>query len=211
MRHSPRLRGLNHPADMARAPVTTPAPAVLPRLALSFLGSVTLAGPAESRARMHVRREPGSHPVTFCGSTWTRFLEVEYRSSSLPARTSSLSRFGTVSDPTDQQGLDARFIVELFTDRPFLAAHRETSTAPGSACRHAGGSRRWRMFHEPHGLFTRLALTQQGFGPESHPGDWCPSARTHFEQHGLSRANLAIRAGPSLSRSPVFRHGSYMG
>jgi hypothetical protein len=43
-----------------------------------------------------------------------RFQEAEYRSASLPAL-DRFHRFGSVSAATDWQGLDAPFIVELFT------------------------------------------------------------------------------------------------
>jgi len=39
--HSPRLRGLKHPADHGKAPGTSPAPAALPALAISFAPWVT--------------------------------------------------------------------------------------------------------------------------------------------------------------------------
>ena len=68
--------------------------------------------------------------------------------------------FGTVSDSTDQQGLDAPFIVELFTDRIFL---RLTGDCPSLRLRVSPreDSRRWRMLNEPHESFTRL-IPQSG-------------------------------------------------
>ena len=131
---------------------------------------------------------------------WRRFLEVEYRSSSLPTQT-VFDRFGSVSDLTDQQGLDAPFVVELFTVR-FLGGAPEVVLASGSTCRHA---------EAPYA--GRCSTNLTSFAPDwpHTAGIWSLSpiwgisawllapARTHFEQHGLAPRPC----GPSGQVCPV--------
>jgi hypothetical protein len=72
-------------------------------------------------------------------------------------RLEPVSRFGSVSDSAHQQGLDAPFIVELFTGHAFAWRTGRVSTSD-SPCRHGGGSRRWQVLPGPYELCTRTAL-----------------------------------------------------
>ena len=117
-----RSTAFEAPDGQRQAPVTTPAAALPPRLVRFFTQSVTLVRPpAEAHSTPGMCRAPAlpQFPSRGCGTISGDRIQK------LPlTRPDAGSRSGTVSDCADPQGLDAPFIVELFTARAFHATPR---------------------------------------------------------------------------------------
>ena len=110
---------------------------------------------------------------------------------------SGVSSFGSVSAAADWQGLDAPFIVELFTVCVF-PQNPGGCLASGGSVSPLPGSRRQRTFHEPVELCTRSALRLWSRVP------WGDLQCSLITAHPLRIKRLRRIARQSISRSPVF-------
>ncbi len=107
--------GLSITGGHQPAPDTTPAATLLARLVWSFFTGVTSGGFLRVPTRPGMPRLP---PRTRFAVHWTDFRGENTEAPPYPPWPNH-SRFGTVSPATGWQGLDAPFIVELFTFRVF--------------------------------------------------------------------------------------------
>lgn len=116
----------------------------------------------------HVR---GSRLGIVSGPTGTDFGGENTEAAPLPAL-DGISRFGSISAAAHWQGLDAPFIVELFTVC-FFGRSPEVVTSGWSVLR-PPGSRRQRALREPHELCTRLAIMALVTRPAGGFGSFLP-------------------------------------
>ena len=122
-----RVRRLDHRLT-GPAPDTTPAATLLARLVMIWARRVTLVGTECSSMGQVCPGLPPRHsfePLLGAAS----FRRIEYRSFSL-TRLALFARFGTVSLRPYWQGLDAPFIVELFTFHRFGGNPKAVSLRP---------------------------------------------------------------------------------
>lgn len=128
--HSPTLRRLNHPADVARHRGTNPGGRSASSVSVDLhdvrhVGRTACALFGRS-AYVHGSRHGIVSAPRSRGSSASWEGRIQKRP--LTHRLSPLSRFGTVSNVAHQQGLVAPFIVELFAVRLFVSAEPRASS-----------------------------------------------------------------------------------